>query len=73
MTVATPGTHVTPAPGTSRPGTAADLPQDEWPSTTRAWTLVALLVVAYALAFVDRQILTLLVEPVRRDLDITDT
>jgi MFS family permease len=34
---------------------------------------VSLLVLAYALAFVDRQILTLLVEPVRRDLDITDT
>ena len=32
-----------------------------------------LLVAAYAVAFVDRQILTLLVEPVKRDLSITDT
>ncbi len=32
-----------------------------------------LLVAAYATAFVDRQILTLLVEPVKRDLGITDT
>ena len=32
-----------------------------------------LLVAAYAVAFVDRQILTLLVEPVKRDLGITDT
>lgn len=35
--------------------------------------MVMLLVAAYAVAFVDRQILTLLVEPVKRDLDITDT
>ena len=32
-----------------------------------------LLVACYATAFVDRQILALLVEPVSRDLDITDT
>ncbi|MEO8112980.1 MAG: MFS transporter [Phenylobacterium sp.] len=44
-----------------------------WPSLTRAWLTVILLMSAYALAFVDRQILTLLVEPVRRDLSITDT
>jgi MFS family permease len=62
---------VTPVHETTLPGTPVD--QETWPSTTRAWTLVALLVAAYALAFVDRQILTLLVEPVRRDLDITDT
>jgi MFS family permease len=35
--------------------------------------MVLLLVAAYATAFVDRQILTLLVEPVKRDLAITDT
>ncbi len=35
--------------------------------------MVMLLVAAYAIAFVDRQILTLLVEPVKRDLGITDT
>ena len=35
--------------------------------------MVMLLVAAYAVAFVDRQILTLLVEPVKRDLSITDT
>lgn len=35
--------------------------------------MVILLVAAYAIAFVDRQILTLLVEPVKRDLSITDT
>ena len=38
-----------------------------------AWATVFLLVACYATAFVDRQILALLVEPVSRDLDITDT
>src|SRR6186713_2421991 len=44
-----------------------------WPSPMRAWATVFLLVAAYATAFVDRQILALLVEPVSRDLGITDT
>ncbi|MDP3867538.1 MFS transporter [Phenylobacterium sp.] len=44
-----------------------------WPHPSRAWITVFVLMVAYATAFVDRQILTLLVEPVRRDLAITDT
>jgi len=44
-----------------------------WPSAGRAWAMVMLLVAAYAIAFVDRQILTLLVEPIKRDLGITDT
>lgn len=35
--------------------------------------MVLLLVAAYAIAFVDRQILALLVEPVKRDMAITDT
>ena len=47
--------------------------QDNWPSPARGWALVVLLLAAYALAFVDRQILSLLVEPVRRDLGISDT
>ena len=46
---------------------------ETWPVPARAWTMVMLLVAAYATAFVDRQILTLLVEPVKRDLGITDT
>ncbi len=45
----------------------------DWPSPQRAWITVFILMAAYALAFVDRQILTLLVEPVRRDLHINDT
>lgn len=44
-----------------------------YPSSVRAWATVAILMVAYVLSFVDRQILNLLVEPIRRDLAINDT
>lgn len=44
-----------------------------YPSSARAWATVAILMVAYVLSFVDRQILNLLVEPIRRDLVINDT
>ena len=37
------------------------------------WLVVAILMVAYVFSFVDRQILNLLVEPIRRDLGISDT
>jgi MFS family permease len=39
----------------------------------RAWTVVVLLLVAYIVAVMDRQILSLLVQPIRQDLGITDT
>lgn len=38
-----------------------------------AWFVVYLLVGAYAMAFLDRQILSLLVKPIRADLGISDT
>ncbi|MFA5940172.1 MAG: MFS transporter [Sinimarinibacterium sp.] len=38
-----------------------------------AWLVVAILMIAYVLSFVDRQILNLLVGPIRRDLGISDT
>ncbi|HEX4896670.1 MAG TPA: MFS transporter [Solimonas sp.] len=37
------------------------------------WFVVAILMVAYVFSFVDRQILNLLVGPIRRDLGINDT
>ena len=49
------------------------------PETGRAksmaypWLVVAILMVAYVFSFVDRQILNLLVGPIRRDLGISDT
>ena len=51
-------------------GTTAPL---AWPSTRYGWTVVAVLMAAYTCAFVDRQILALLVEPIKRDLNISDT
>lgn len=44
-----------------------------YPTHIRAWGTVAVLMVAYVLSFIDRQILNLLVGPIRRDLMISDT
>lgn len=44
-----------------------------YPSPTRAWGLVLLLTIAYAISFVDRQIISLMVEPIKADLDLSDT
>ncbi len=37
------------------------------------WFVVFFLLVAYTLSFIDRQIISLLVDPIRRDLNISDT
>src|SRR5882724_12228240 len=42
-------------------------------SLAYAWLVVAILMLAYVFSFVDRQILSLLVGPIRRDLGISDT
>jgi MFS family permease len=47
--------------------------EPSYPSTALAWYTVAILLSAYIFSFIDRQILNLLVAPVRRDLGITDT
>lgn len=44
-----------------------------YPPARRAWYAVAVLAVAYIFSFIDRQILSLLVAPIRRDLHISDT
>jgi MFS family permease len=44
-----------------------------YPRPGLAWFTVTLLTLAYVLSFIDRQILSLLVAPIRRDLDISDT
>ncbi|MGQ0641149.1 MAG: spinster family MFS transporter [Gemmatimonadaceae bacterium] len=38
-----------------------------------SWYVVVLLLFAYSLSFLDRQILTLMVDPIRRSLNISDT
>ncbi|MBK9252763.1 MAG: MFS transporter [Proteobacteria bacterium] len=55
-------------------GVAPDSYRDSgYPSRILAWTTVILLLSAYAVSLVDRQILSLLIEPVRRHFEITDT
>jgi MFS family permease len=46
--------------------------RDEYPSSAYAWYVVALLTLAYVFSFIDRQILSLLVRPIRTDLGIGD-
>jgi MFS family permease len=46
---------------------------DRYPAPSLAWYLVGVLVIANILSFVDRQILGLLVQPIRADLGISDT
>jgi MFS family permease len=41
--------------------------------TPYAWSVAGLLALAYAVAFIDRQVLNLLVDPIKRDLLLSDT
>jgi len=50
----------------------AAIPEDEESAVYR-WYVVAVLTLCYALSFIDRQVLSLLVEPIKRDLILTDT
>lgn len=52
--------------------TSAAIEQRPYPRPARGWAIVLILVAAYALAFVDRQIMSLLVDDLRRDLAISD-
>lgn len=47
-------------------------PKDEEASHPRAWPLLVLFTVSYTFSFVDRQVINLLVEPIKADLDLTD-
>lgn len=46
---------------------------DGYPVPWRAWLVIAVLLLAYTVAFVDRQILSLMVQPIRADLGLSDT
>lgn len=48
-------------------------PTHAYPSAARARFTVCLLMLALVLSFIDRQIISLLVGPIRQDLDISDT
>lgn len=47
--------------------------KDGYPSEQYAWYVMVVLVIAYAFSYIDRTILTLLVEPIRESLQISDT
>ena len=43
-----------------------------YPNTTYAWYVVVLLMFFYVLSFMDRQIIAVLIEPIKADLDLSD-
>lgn len=47
--------------------------EEQWPSPVRGWVVTAILLLAFTFSFVDRQVLNLLVEPIRQDLQVSDT
>jgi MFS family permease len=47
--------------------------QDDYPRRGYAWTVVAILIATAVLSYTDRQVLSLLVDPIRADLGISDT
>ena len=48
-------------------------PQIQAAETSREWYLVGVLMVLYVFSFIDRQILGLLVEPIKREFGVSDT
>jgi MFS family permease len=52
---------------------AADAAEAPWPKPAVGWYMVSVLMVAYIFSFIDRTILSLLVGPIRADLQISDT
>lgn len=53
--------------------TEPNISQRSWPKPLQSWWAVFLLGCAYLLAFVDRTVINLLVDPIQRDLGINDT
>jgi MFS family permease len=47
--------------------------QDDYPRRGYAWGVVAILIATAVLSYTDRQVLSLLVDPIRADLGISDT
>lgn len=46
--------------------------QSEYPSPRTAWYVTILLTFAYSFSFIDRQVINLLVDPIKADLGVTD-
>jgi len=56
-----------------RAANASQVEETPYPSERTAWYVVGVLMVVYIFSFVDRQILSLMVGPIREDLDISET
>ncbi len=46
--------------------------EDDWSPSTYSWYVTVFLTLAFALAYIDRQIISLLVGPIKADLGLTD-
>lgn len=60
---------------TAKPKLPADEAVDKsrpWPSPAQGWYAILILLIAFIFSFIDRSIIALLVEPIKRDLEITD-
>jgi MFS family permease len=53
--------------------TATPSDSTPYPTPGQAWYMVFVLMIFYVFSFIDRQIISLLVEPIKRDMHITDT
>ena len=58
---------------TAAPAADSATANDGYPNPAYGWYVVVILTIAYVFSFLDRQILALLVDPIRADMDITDT
>jgi MFS family permease len=47
--------------------------EEDFPARSYAWYVATILTLAHVVSFLDRQVLALLVEPIKRDLEISDT
>lgn len=47
--------------------------EEDWPSAGYSWYVVGILLIAFTVSFIDRHILTLMNQPIRADLGLTDT
>jgi MFS family permease len=65
---ASPGAHSPPAQAARGP--AAEQP---WPSPGKSWYAVGIFALALMLDFLDRGVIALLVQPIKHDLDLSDT
>jgi MFS family permease len=52
---------------------ANDVDEQPYPDAGYRWYVIGVLTITYAVSFVDRQIMSLLIEPIRRDFGISDT